>query len=920
MSHKNFIAYKTFTIFCFFTLISFGANAQTVTKTWNASGSVTVDGCGTYCNLGGIGSVSFSAGDFNNGCVITDVNVSIRWHKTGGTCANPDLGNPFHGETNFRIDGPSNNVILATAGTWSGTAVLFSDVTTTFNQGFGVPSGTPITGNFGPNGGNLNTFNGTNPVGTWKLKPGDNGNSDPLCIAGYSVTITASKPNDDCTDATGLGLPSSVSGNTTGCANPNTAPFCGTSNGAGGGVWYSVVGTGNNITASLCGSSYDTKIRVYDGTCGALSCVTGIDDFCGLQSQVNWCSTNGTTYYILVHGFSTSEGNFSLALSQNSVSPTISCPSNITVNNTNGTCGTVVNYTTPSGADDCPGQSTAQIAGLASGSTFPIGTTTNTFRVTDAAGNTADCSFTVTVNDNQNPSILCPSNITVNNTNGTCGAVVNYTTPSGTDNCPGQSTAQIAGLTSGSTFPIGSTTNTFRVTDASNNTTDCSFTVIVTDAENPQISCPANITSNNDIGVCGAVVNYVTPTGTDNCPGQTTTQIAGLPNGSTFPIGTTTNTFEVTDASNNNTATCSFSVTINDTENPQITCPGNIAVDNDAGVCGAVVNYTAPIGTDNCPAQTTLQIAGLVSGSTFPIGTTTNIFRVTDASNNTTDCSFTVIVTDAENPQISCPANINVATSVGVCEAPVTYTTPVGTDNCPGQTTVQTAGLASGDDFPLGITTNTFEVTDAAGNTATCSFDVEVTLDGVGLALDLVANTACINEGILTNQTGGSPVIGTYPGDSGVYSGLGVTNNGNGSFNFDPSIPGLGIHSIAYTYDDGAGCIYFITTDIEIFEGPSASITCPDVIMKDCQGPFNCSATDINPATLPLSTGSVSGSAAAYVYGDPNPGGDLFIDLPNMPTDIEFELIYTLTSLDGCTSTASCTFEITGKQANAGKY
>ena len=79
--------------------------------------------------------------------------------------------------------------------------------------------------------------------------------------------------------------------------------------------------------------------------------------------------------------------------------------------------------------------------------------------------------------------------------------------------------------------------------------------------------CPADITVNNDPGQCGAVVNYVAPVGTDNCPGATTTQIAGLPSGSLFPVGTTVNTFQVTDtATPPNVTTCSFNVTVNDTD------------------------------------------------------------------------------------------------------------------------------------------------------------------------------------------------------------------------------------------------------------------------------------------------------------------------------------------------------------------
>src|SRR5437660_4660504 len=124
-------------------------------------------------------------------------------------------------------------------------------------------------------------------------------------------------------------------------------------------------------------------------------------------------------------------------------------------------------------------------AGLASGSLFPLGVTTNSFVVSDAAGNTAACSFTVTVLDNQAPVIVCPANITQNSDTNACGAIVSYTAPVGTDGCPGSSTAQTAGLASGSLFPVRVTTsmNVSRV--AACNTAACSFTVTVTDAQPP---------------------------------------------------------------------------------------------------------------------------------------------------------------------------------------------------------------------------------------------------------------------------------------------------------------------------------------------------------------------------------------------------------------------------------------------------
>ena len=95
---------------------------------------------------------------------------------------------------------------------------------------------------------------------------------------------------------------------------------------------------------------------------------------------------------------------------------------------------------------------------------------------------------------------------------------------------------------------------------------------------------------------------------------------------------------------------------------------------------------------------------------------------MTDAAGNSTTCSFNVIVNDTEFPVISCPANINTINDLNFCSAVVNYTAPIGTDNCSGQVTSQTQGFSSGFAFPVGSTMNVFQVTDAAGNSSTCSF------------------------------------------------------------------------------------------------------------------------------------------------------------------------------------------------------
>ena len=61
-----------------------------------------------------------------------------------------------------------------------------------------------------------------------------------------------------------------------------------------------------------------------------------------------------------------------------------------------------------------------------------------------------------------------------------------------------------------------------------------------------------------------------------------TNLVSSPPSGSTFPVGTTTVTNTATDASGNTTS-CSFTVTVTDTQNPVITCPGNLVLDGGRG-------------------------------------------------------------------------------------------------------------------------------------------------------------------------------------------------------------------------------------------------------------------------------------------------------------------------------------------------
>ncbi|MDI1306730.1 MAG: HYR domain-containing protein, partial [bacterium] len=453
-------------------------------------------------------------------------------------------------------------------------------------------------------------LNGAYRIGIWTIN---------LMIEGSGVsagTFSLDKTTTVSVTATGRKLLFTVVPAST-CSGTETGQWTVTRQNGDGKAYIDGLLLAVNLTSSS--SSGSKQFRATSGGASTLTVSIG-----ALTSTATFFYFDGTGGSYTITGSATSHVNASTSYTINSLPSFTACPSNIVTNAGNGVCTAVVSYTatitgTPSptvsyvftGATTGSGSS-----GTGSGSTFNKGTTTVTITATNTCG-TATCSFTVTVNDSQNPTISCPGNIVKSNDAGVCGAVVTYAAPVGTDNCIGSITAQTTGLASGSTFPIGITTNTFKVTDASGNTSTCSFTVTVNDTQNPSITCPSNIVKSNDAGVCGAVVTYTAPVGTDNCTGTITTQTTGLASGSTFPIGITTNTFKVIDASGN-TSTCSFTVTINDIQNPSISCPGNIVKSNDAGVCGAVVTYTKPVGTDNCPGSATIQTTGLVSGSTFP--------------------------------------------------------------------------------------------------------------------------------------------------------------------------------------------------------------------------------------------------------------------------------------------------------------
>jgi gliding motility-associated-like protein len=408
---------------------------------------------------------------------------------------------------------------------------------------------------------------------------------------------------------------------------------------------------------------------------------------------------------------------------------------------------------------------------------FNLGTTAVLWTVTDGVGNISTCTFNVTVVDNILPSITScgvAGNQTVNVDAAQCNFTQTGTAwdATATDNCTvstilatlsGVTTASGLTTLAGVDFNLGTTTVLWTVTDGVGNTSSCTFDVTVVDNINPTIlSCGATGAQvvSSDLGVCTytQTSNSWDAVASDNCTvGSISYTLSGATTGSgtslagvTFNSGVTTVLWTVVDGSLN-TSTCTFTVEVEDNQAPIISgCPTNIVVGTDNGDCGAIVTWSVPTFTDNCGAVIS---SNSNSGDFFATGTSTVVYTVTDGAGNISICSFTVTVNDDELPSLTCP------TPISSCDPFVVYPAPTYGDNCGILSTLQTAGLSSGVNFPVGTTVNAYQTTDIHGNISTCSFSV--TIFSLPVALTDVTDVSCfgLNDGQidLTITSGTAP-------------------------------------------------------------------------------------------------------------------------------------------------------------------
>ncbi|MBK8557841.1 MAG: HYR domain-containing protein [Lewinellaceae bacterium] len=151
----------------------------------------------------------------------------------------------------------------------------------------------------------------------------------------------------------------------------------------------------------------------------------------------------------------------------------MNCPADLDVANDLGQCGKTNPYLgTTLSVDNC---SITTISNNSPG-TFPVGTTAVTWTVGDAAGNQQTCIQTVTIRDEEWPSISCPPVVNAISDPDLCSAIVDFAVEA-SDNCPGWYLDYSEQPSS--SFNLGYTEVTATVTDAEGHWANCLFLVHV---------------------------------------------------------------------------------------------------------------------------------------------------------------------------------------------------------------------------------------------------------------------------------------------------------------------------------------------------------------------------------------------------------------------------------------------------------
>jgi gliding motility-associated-like protein len=801
---------------CQFTMGNYTSMA-TVTDNCTASGSITVTQSplpGTLVSGTQIVTLTANDGNGNTSSCTFSVIVTDNTAPTISVCASNQTGNT-NATCQFSI--PNYSSLL----TYSDNCTATGSLTVTQNPAVGTLVGIGTT----PVSITITDANGNSSVCNFNVVVSDITGPTLTCPSNQNIVL-----NGACAgtipDYTSM---ATVTDNCTasGSITVTQSPVAGTPITGAGTVQLITLtatdGNGNSSTCSFNATAVDNTIPTI--TCPGnqnvtanASCQFTLADYTSMATVSDNCTASGVISVTqspaigsLVSGtqvvtLTANDGNgntstctFSVIVSDNTDPIISSCAPNQT-GNTDAACQfSVPDYTSlVTASDNCTATGSLTITqNPVAGTLVGIGTTPVVITVADANGNDITCTFDLVVTDISGPNVTCPSAQNISTTSGCDATIPDYTSMvTVTDNCTSTASITITQSPVAGTIISGNGTVqnvVITATDGNGNSSTCNFDVTVVDDVDPVVSCPSDQSVSSNAVCEYLLADYSSlVTVTDNCTASGSVTISQSPVAGTVLSGNQVITITADDG-NGNTATCSFNVTVTDNTDPiLVNCAPAQSGVVDATCNFAVGDYTALVGaTDNCTSTANLSITqNPAAGTLVGTGVTNVVITITDQSGNAITCNVTLTVTDNTVPVFN-----NCPTDITTCNPVVTFTAPVGTDNCSGVNTVQTdiTGLTSGSTFPIGTTTLTYTATDASGNISTCSFNVTVNASPATAYAgeDITICDTVLNQTIIATN----PASGT--GIWNVISGGGVINDVNNDSTFISSLS-LGVNLVEW--------------------------------------------------------------------------------------------------------------------------
>ncbi|MBI1226568.1 MAG: T9SS type A sorting domain-containing protein [Bacteroidetes bacterium] len=421
---------------------------------------------------------------------------------------------------------------------------------------------------------------------------------------------------------------------------------------------------------------------------------------------------------------------------------------------------------------------------------------TRTWTATDACGNEATVSQTITIIDNEAPIFsTVPADETLN-----CGQPVDFGTPDVNDNC---SSSGVSYSDEVIDLPCGQQhIRTWTATDACGNSSVAEQKITVTDSEAPSFSnVPADLSL-----TCGQPVEFGTPDATDGC---STVSLTHSDEQIDLACGQQhIRTWTATDACGNSVV-AQQKITVTDNEAPAFSSqPVDQTIE-----CGQPVVFENLTVSDDC-SSAAVAFSDLVQPTNCGMNHT-RTWTATDACGNITTASQTISEVDTQAPVFE-PMPSELTMTLAEFAA---WTPPVASaTDCNNVTITTESSTASNCETTSHLFTYT--ATDACGNAASHTLTVTLSDALFEASADIPASLDCGNSYDLTaSAVNGNP---PYSYAWSVVGGTGWEFTAGADAELATLLAGDGTATLSLQVMDASGCAWLEAFTVSCTETASA--------------------------------------------------------------------------------------------------